>query len=77
MQDDTSDKAQDKERSAPAAEADLLGEAARNTGTIDALQPARQRPGEAPRSDDGGEAQPGKDENQAGFVKDADKKFSP
>ncbi|WP_427912322.1 hypothetical protein ACPWT1_17000 [Ramlibacter sp. MMS24-I3-19] len=74
MQDQTRDR-QDKEqeRTAPAAEADVLGEAARNTGTMDGLAPQRDDNAQAER----GQAQPGKDENQAGFVKDPDKKFSP
>lgn len=73
MQDHTQDRDQDQDRAAPAAEADLLGDNARNTGTLDKLQPGR----EAPRGAESGEAEPGKDENQAGFVKDAAKKFSP
>jgi hypothetical protein len=73
MQDDT----QNQDRTAPAAEADVLGDAARNTGTLDKLQPGREARGEAARGEESGQAEPGKDENQAGFVKDADKKFSP
>ena len=78
MQDQTRDR-QDKnqDRTAPAAEADVLGEAARNTGTMDGLVAERDDKGQASRAEERGEAQPGKDENQAGFVKDADKKFSP
>ena len=80
MQDQTrdrQDKDKDQERSAPAAEADVLGEAARNTGTLDGLAADRGDKGQATRGDERGEAQPGQDENQAGFVKDPDKKFSP
>lgn len=78
MQDQTRDRQDTNEdRSAPAAEADLLGEAARNTGTMDGLAPARDDSNQAPRGNERGQAQPGRDENQAGFVKDADKKFSP
>ena len=74
---DSQDKDKDQERSAPAAEADVLGEAARNIGTLDGLAPERGDRGQATHGDERGEAQPGQDENQAGFVKDPDKKFSP
>jgi hypothetical protein len=78
MQDQTRDRQdKDQERTAPAAEADVLGEAVRNTGTLDGLAPDRGDKGQATRGDERGEAQPGQDENQAGFVKDPDKKFSP
>lgn len=78
MQDQTRDRPdKDQERTAPAAEADVLGEAARNTGTMDGLAPDRDDKGQDARSSDRGQAQPGEDENQAGFVKDPDKKFSP
>ena len=79
MQDQTRDKdqAQDQGRTAPAAEADVLGEAACNTGTMDGLTPDRDDKGDASRGKERSEAQPGRDENQAGFVKDPDKKFSP
>jgi hypothetical protein len=67
-----------QERGAPAAEDDVLGEAARNTGTLEPLREDPNRTNEpAQRGAAEGEAQPGKDENQAGFVKDADRKFSP
>lgn len=83
MQDQPSDQPSgqdddhDQGRTAPAAEADVLGEAARNTGTMDGLMPGRDGQGPASRGNERGQAQPGKDENQAGFVKDPDKKFSP
>ena len=74
------------DRTAPAAQDDVLGEAASNTGSMDGLSDdvggdgtPRERGGQ-PRPDRGaadGEARPGKDENQAGFVKDPDKPFSP
>lgn len=75
MQEHSTDK--DQERTAPAAEADVLGEAARNSGTMDGLAPDRDDRGRAAGADERAEAQPGQDENQAGFVKDPDKKFSP
>lgn len=72
------DTHRDQDRTAPAAEDDVLGEAARHTGTLDRLQPGREtRRGVPGDQEDRGEAEPGKDENQAGFVKDADRKFSP
>jgi hypothetical protein len=59
---------------APAAETDLLGEATRNRGTMDGLK-------EAPALGDGsgepGDAAPGVDENQPGFVKDPQKRDQP
>ena len=77
MQDQTRDRQdKDQERTAPAAEADVLGEAARNTGTMDGLV-TDEKKDKAARNDERGQAQPGQDENQAGFVKDPDKKFSP
>ncbi|WBY01913.1 hypothetical protein PE066_21115 [Ramlibacter tataouinensis] len=72
--------------SAPAALDDILGEAARNDGTMEGLDPRVGGDGtprdrsDLPCSERGqveGEARPGKDENQAGFVKDADKRFQP
>lgn len=69
----------------PVAQDDVLGEAARATGPVegadgrqieqdrDAGQPRRER---GPAAEDGA-APPGRDENQAGFVKDPDKKFRP
>jgi len=66
------------ERGAPAAEDDVLGEAARNTGTFEQLREDPARGNEpAQRGTAEGQAEPGKDENQAGFLKDADRKFSP
>lgn len=73
------------DRTAPAAQDDVLGEAASNTGSMDGLA----GPGDEEKSGDrgaptrpdrraaDGAARPGKDENQAGFVKDPDKPFSP
>ena len=75
----TNDKDQ---RGAPAAQDDLLGEAAHNKGVVDttdgrmAPEANEPVPGRG-RADDQGEAKPGQDENQAGFVKDPDKRFSP
>ncbi len=74
------------DRTAPAAQDDVLGEATTNSGTMDGLSdevgsdgtPRGQ--GGQPRAERGaadGEARSGKDENQAGFVKDPDKPFSP
>jgi len=69
-----------QERTAPAAEADVLGEEARNSGTLVRLQRDERGAagGESPAAQgDNGEARPGQDENQAGFVKDPDKRFRP
>jgi len=70
-----------KERTAPAAEADVLGEEARNTGTLDKLTGDGDKAGSPRAEQDGsredGSASPGRDENQAGFLKDDDRKFSP
>ncbi len=72
--------------SAPSAQDDLLGEAARNDGTMEGLDPRVGADGtprdrsDAPASDRAsseGEARPGKDENQAGFVKDTDERQRP
>ena len=69
------------ERTAPAAQADVLGEAATNTGTLDKLTGDGDKTGSPRAEDDGstedGSARPGRDENQAGFVKDPGSKFSP
>jgi len=69
-------------RSAPAAQPDLLGDEARNTGNMDGLTDEvgadgtpRDR-GQA-REEGDGEARPGRDENQAGFVRDRDKREAP
>lgn len=70
------------QRGVPSAQDDLLGEEARNRGNVDtadgrmAPEANQPVPGRRPRAEDG-EAQPGKDENQAGFVKDQDKRDSP
>lgn len=72
--------------SAPSAQDDLLGEAARNDGTMEGLDPRvgadgtprdRADPTAPDRAKSEGEARPGKDENEAGFVKDADKRSRP
>jgi len=63
---------------APAAEADVLGEDARNTGRLDKLSDdGKPRADQRGHQQEDGSAKPGTDENQAGFVKDQDKKFSP
>lgn len=77
----------DPQRGAPAAQPDLLGGAARNDGALeplreDAATRAPRAAGDGARGGDrgdrdSGEARPGADENQAGFVKDADKHFQP
>ncbi|HZY18391.1 MAG TPA: hypothetical protein VFE82_07910 [Ramlibacter sp.] len=72
-----------EEHSAPAAQPDVLGEEARNTGTLEGLtgeggSDAQSRPGTPrPRGQSDDEARPGRDENQAGFLKDEDKRESP
>lgn len=70
--------------SVPSAQDDLLGEAARNDGTMEGLDPRVGADGTPrDRSDPDrpataeGEARPGKDENQAGFVKDPDQRSRP
>ncbi|HYF18174.1 MAG TPA: hypothetical protein VEA40_09935 [Ramlibacter sp.] len=72
----------DTPRSQPAAQPDVLGGEARNTGGLEGLSqevgadgtPREQKPRDGGQADDGGqaegEARPGKDENQAGFLKD-------
>jgi hypothetical protein len=55
------------DRTAPAANADILGEEARNEGKMEGLSEDLGQDG-TPR--DRGQAQPGKDINQAGFLKD-------
>lgn len=74
-----------KPASQPVAQDDVLGEAARHTGpgsrgpTADPMKGigTPDGPGSADARRDEGEAPPGKDENQAGFLKDKDKRFSP
>ncbi|TFY99182.1 hypothetical protein EZ313_21665 [Ramlibacter henchirensis] len=72
----------------PVAQDDLLGEAARATGPVEGLdaqvggdgtpRDRGQAEGESrERSQADGEACPGKDENQAGFVKDREKPDRP
>lgn len=63
-------------RSAPAANADVLGEEASNDGTLDGLA-QEGKPNGAPRDPDRGQAKPGKDINQAGFLKDEDSPGKP
>ena len=75
-----------KEPGTPVAQDDVLGEAARATGPVEGLDarvgadgtprdPSDQTGTERGQAE--GEARPGRDENQAGFLKDKDKKFSP
>jgi len=76
------DRPDSNERTAPAAEADVLGEEARNTGKLEKLpgDTDAARTGRADQrgtANEDGRAQPGEDENQAGFVKDPEKKFGP
>ena len=59
---------------APAANADILGEEARNEGKMEGLSEDLGQDG-TPR--DRGQAQPGKDINQAGFLKDEDSRDKP
>lgn len=65
------------DRNTPAANADILGEEARNGGQMEGLAEDLGQDGtprERARPATGrGEAQPGKDINQAGFIKDQDK----
>ena len=61
------------DRSTPAANADVLGDEARHQGKMDGLSEDLGQDG-APR--DRGQAQPGKDINQAGFIKDKDAETS-
>ena len=66
----------DTPRSQPAAQPDVLGGEARNTGGLEGLSqevgadgtPREQKPRDGGQAE--GEARPGKDENQAGFLKD-------
>jgi hypothetical protein len=65
------------DRTVPAANADLLGEDARTDGTLEGLVGGAGKAGESvERGQAGGsargEARPGKDENQAGFLKEKD-----
>ena len=66
------------DRGAPAPHADILGDDARISPPMDGLpgdagQPEAARE-PAPRAQpDRGEARPGRDENQAGFLKEKDK----
>jgi hypothetical protein len=65
------------DRTVPAANADLLGDDARTDGKLDEL-PETDRQDSAPQdrgtasSVERGEARPGQDENQAGFLKEKD-----
>lgn len=66
---------------APAAQPDVLGEKARNKGVVDTtdgrMEPEVNLPIPGNPVAEHGEAKPGRDENQAGFVNDPDKRFSP
>jgi hypothetical protein len=70
--------------SVPVAQDDVLGEATRVSGPVDGTD-TPPGAGGAPRdrgqgsreAEETGEARPGKDENQAGFLKDQDKRHSP
>ncbi len=59
------------DRNAPAANADILGDEARNDGKMDGLSEDVRQDGSR------GNAQPGKDINQAGFLKDKDSPDKP
>ncbi|MGZ5180253.1 MAG: hypothetical protein ACXWC6_03075 [Ramlibacter sp.] len=61
-------------RDAPAAEADVLGGDARNSGTMEGLRPQERRPAGRDSGEPVAEdvARPGEDENQAAFLKDSD-----
>lgn len=66
------------DQSVPAANADVLGDDARTDGTMDGLSDQVGQDG-TPRDrgqaggQERGDARPGKDENQAGFLKEKDK----
>jgi hypothetical protein len=67
-----------KDRGAPAAQPDLLGDEARNTGSMEGLDENVGADGTPrDRGQAEGEARPGRDENQAGFVRDRDKRSQP
>ncbi len=65
---------------APAAQPDLLGGAATIRPPVPAQDPppagGSGRDGDGPQAGDG-QARPGRDENQAGFLQDPDKRFQP
>ncbi len=77
----------DPKRPAPAAQPDVLGGEASNDGTMDGLdgqvggdgtpRDRGQAQGGGRSEPDEGEARPGRDENQAGFLKDRDKADRP
>ena len=78
----------DPSRSQPTAQPDVLGGEASNDGSMEGLtgqvggdgtpRDRGQAGGGGGRSEpDEGEARPGKDENQAGFLKDGDKADRP
>jgi len=70
----------DKTPQAPAAQDDVLGEAMTNKGVppnASAGKGGQPGAGAAKREPGDGEAAPGKDENQAGFLHDRDKRYSP
>jgi hypothetical protein len=64
----------EEDRGAPAADTDVPGEAARNRGTMDGWKEVPANGGDPGQP---GDAAPGIDENQAGFVKDPDKRDRP
>ena len=72
--------------SAPSAQDDLLGEAARNDGTMEGLDPRVGADGTprdrsdrtaTERANAEGEARPGKDADQAGLARDSDPRTQP
>ena len=75
---------QQKGTGTPVAQDDVLGEAARATGPVEGLDATvgadgtpRDRGQGVDSGRESGEARPGKDENQAGFLHDRDKRYSP
>jgi len=77
----------DPNRPAPTAQADVLGGEASNDGSMEGLtgevggdgtpRDRGQGAGGSRSEADEGEARPGRDENQAGFIKDRDKADRP
>jgi len=66
------------DRTIPAANADLLGDDARTNGKLDGLDESSSQDGKTDGRGqaspaEGGDARPGQDENQAGFLKEKDK----
>jgi hypothetical protein len=61
------------DRTVPAANADLLGDDARTDGTVEeAVEEERAPIDRGQPTSQRGDARPGKDENQAGFLKEKD-----